>query len=300
MNNEIAILVVTYNRKKLLKENIEAILELSYSSFDLFIVDNCSADGTGEEVKKYQDDERVKYYNTGANLGGAGGFSFGLKIIMKNCYKFCWIMDDDAIPERESLLALVIDMEHLGADNFSFLASTVKWIDGSACKMNAVSVQKYKINDYLYACNKGLLPIENCSFVGCFVNLNIAKEIGLPIREFFIYGDDSEYTLRLSTKQQAYVSASSIIVHKMDSNVRIGIAEAPIERLERYNYEYRNRVYIYRNRNHYSYLKIIVIYLKECAKVILRSKNYKMKRIKIILKGLYKGGSFNPQIEFPY
>jgi GT2 family glycosyltransferase len=299
MINETAILVVTYNRKDLLKENIEAILALSYSCFDLFIVDNCSTDGTEEAIKMYLEDRRVRYYNTGLNLGGAGGFSFGLNTIMKNKYKFCWIMDDDAIPEKESLSVLIMNMQHLGENNFSFLASTVKWIDGSPCKMNAVSIQKNKIHEHLYAYKEGLLPIENCSFVGCFVNLYIAKEIGLPIKEFFIYGDDSEYTLRLSTKQQAYLSTNSIIVHKMGSNVRIGIAEAPMERLERYNYEYRNRVYIYRKRNQYSYIRILLIYLKECVKVILRSRNCKKKRILIILKGLFKGITFNPQIEYP-
>lgn len=298
MDDKIAILVVTYNRINMLHENICALLNQTYKELDLFVIDNASTDGTEEEVQRYKTDERFHYYNTGKNLGGAGGFSFGLKKIIEMKYKYCWIMDDDAIPEKDGLKELIKDMKWIGENNFSFLASTVQWIDGSICKMNAVSIKTELIYDKLYACRRGLLPIKNCSFVGCFVNLRCAIRVGLPIKEFFIYGDDSEFTLRLSKEKQAYFSANSIIIHKMKDNVRIGIAEASEDRLNRYSFEYRNRVYIYRNHDHLNYLVILAIYLKECVKVILRSKNKKLLRITIILNGFVRGIKFKPQVEF--
>ena len=42
---KIAIIVVTYNRKKLLEETIEAILKQSYKDFELLLIDNNSTDG---------------------------------------------------------------------------------------------------------------------------------------------------------------------------------------------------------------------------------------------------------------
>ena len=72
--SKIIALVVTYNRKALLKENIEALLAQDYSNFDILIVDNASTDGTKEFMEKYKENKRIKYENTGANLGGAGGF----------------------------------------------------------------------------------------------------------------------------------------------------------------------------------------------------------------------------------
>ena len=44
--NSIAILVVTYNRKHMLLENINAILNQSYKEFDYYVIDNASTDGT--------------------------------------------------------------------------------------------------------------------------------------------------------------------------------------------------------------------------------------------------------------
>ena len=46
----IAILVVTYNRKNLLYENISAIRKQSYIKYDYYICDNASTDGTHQIV----------------------------------------------------------------------------------------------------------------------------------------------------------------------------------------------------------------------------------------------------------
>lgn len=293
-----AVLVVTYNRREILKENIEAIRNQTYETFDCIICDNASTDGTEAMVKQQMgQDFRIQYYNTGENLGGAGGFSYGLKQIANKDYEYCWMMDDDSVPERDALERLIEAAELLGKENFSFLASTVLWTDGTPCKMNQYSIET-NVYDNLKATQNGLLPIERCSFVGCFVNLKYTRKFGLPIKEFFIYGDDTEYTLRLSKWQNAYMCSQSIITHKMEANVRIGVAEAPQERLSRYIHEYRNRIYIYRKHQKYSWLKIVIKYVKEVMKVIVRSKGEKKERVLIILKGFWKGIFFNPSIEY--
>ena len=46
MNINIAVVVVTYNRLKLLKENLSALLNQSYNNFDILLIDNASTDGT--------------------------------------------------------------------------------------------------------------------------------------------------------------------------------------------------------------------------------------------------------------
>ena len=52
---KVVAVVVTYNRKELLKECIEALIKQEYNDCEILIVDNASTDGTYEEViKKYQ------------------------------------------------------------------------------------------------------------------------------------------------------------------------------------------------------------------------------------------------------
>ena len=47
---------------------------------DILIIDNASTDNTKERVGKYIDNKKTFYYNTGENIGGAGGFNLGIKI----------------------------------------------------------------------------------------------------------------------------------------------------------------------------------------------------------------------------
>ena len=110
--NKIVAVVVTYNRKELLEENIKALLDQEFDQFDILIVDNASTDGTEKVVKKYES-KKLKYMNTGANLGGAGGFNFGLRQAIEKNYDYCWLMDDDTIPTKTALKSLVNKTEIL-------------------------------------------------------------------------------------------------------------------------------------------------------------------------------------------
>ena len=81
-NNVLAV-VVTYNRKQLLLECIEALQKLEETKCDILIVNNASTDDTEETVKAMASDTLL-YVNTGANLGGAGGFNYGIKYAVEN------------------------------------------------------------------------------------------------------------------------------------------------------------------------------------------------------------------------
>ena len=107
MKEKVMIVVVTYNRKKMLKECIEACLNQTYKDFTLLIVDNNSTDGTYEEVVKKYENKQVKYINTNKNIGGAGGFNLGIKEAILQEYDFAWVMDDDSIPEPNALESII-------------------------------------------------------------------------------------------------------------------------------------------------------------------------------------------------
>lgn len=92
--NSTAALIVTYNRKELLKQSIEALLR-SETPCDIIVIDNASTDGTETALEPFIGSGRISYHNTGANLGGAGGFNFAIKTALKQGYEYMWIMDDD-------------------------------------------------------------------------------------------------------------------------------------------------------------------------------------------------------------
>ena len=75
----IVAVVVTYNRKESLLKCIEALRHQHGASTDVLVVDNASTDGTAEALASLMESGDVLYRNTGENLGGAGGFNFGMR-----------------------------------------------------------------------------------------------------------------------------------------------------------------------------------------------------------------------------
>ncbi len=293
---KVVAVVVTYNRLDLLKENINALLAQKYNDFDIMIIDNASTDGTEKYVRSIEN-KKINYINTGSNLGGAGGFSFGVRKAIEKGYDFAWLMDDDTIPAYDALDSFIKKTDKFNGE-FSYLASVVRWKDGQLCEMNKQYLSQEWENEIDMMRNK-LIPVNSSSFVSFYVDLNIAKKVGLPQKDFFIYGDDWEYSLRLSSVKPGYLDLDSEVVHKMKNNVSIDIVNECEDRLERYFYNYRNVYYIH--RKYLSRKKLMLYKLKYYYTIIqiLSSKsNKKLKRISIMKKGMKKGKKYNPVIEY--
>ncbi|MFZ4648189.1 MAG: glycosyltransferase [Patescibacteria group bacterium] len=62
MSVSVSVVIVTYNREKLLTHAIESVLLQEFNDFELIIIDDSSTDGTSGVVEKYLSDERVKYF----------------------------------------------------------------------------------------------------------------------------------------------------------------------------------------------------------------------------------------------
>lgn len=293
---KIAIIVVTYNRKKLLEETIEAILKQSYKDFELLLIDNNSTDGTYDYIKKYLDNnELIKYYNTGENLGGAGGFSYGLRIASEEKFDYAYIMDDDTILTENALMSLKKKINVLEG-KFGFINSLVKWRDGSLCEMNLPIISEKILRNYTYL-KDGLLQCDSCSFVACLVNIRVMREIGLPIKEFFIYGDDVEFTTRLSTVLPGYIDFDSTVIHKIPENKRADVVTISSDRINRYFYDTRNSFYIAKRKGKKYILKYMVHIMWTIIRIVNKSHDKKIKRIGVVMKGFFAGINFNPKIE---
>ena len=71
---KISAVVVTYNRKQLLAECVEALLKQTYPVNEIVILDNASTDGTTDFLEKIGvlQNDIVKYIRLESNTGGAG------------------------------------------------------------------------------------------------------------------------------------------------------------------------------------------------------------------------------------
>ena len=292
------VIVVTYNRKELLEECINALNRQTSKEFDILVVDNASTDNTYNDVVKKYECQTIKYLNTGRNIGGAGGFNFGLKYAVQHNYDYAWVMDDDSICTIDAFESIQKKAEILEYQ-FSYIASRVNWIDGNLCIMNRVGIDEDKVQQNVGNISKKLLAIKTASFVGCYINLNYVIKVGLPIKEFFIYADDYEYTMRLSREECAYIDFDSIIIHKMKNNTTSEINTVTDDRISRYYYDFRNNAYIEKKKSKLKgIIKTIYKYFKYIYKIVKSKNSKKIKRIWIITKGTISGLFFNPKIEY--
>ena len=245
MIKKTAAIVVTYNRKELLLQNIEALLKQTVrNQLEIVIIDNASTDGTFEAIKRYVDKGEIIYINTGSNLGGAGGFQYGIRYAAEHDYEFVWVMDDDCIP-RENTLEKFYEADQILKGDYGYLSSKVLWKDGTICSMNRQrkTVVQYN-NDFI----SKYVPIKMASFVSLFIPVRIVKNIGLPIKEFFIWCDDLEYTLRIANSYPCFYAPNSIVCHKTATNYSPSIDKAPANMAWRFYYSIRNSCYIKRKQ----------------------------------------------------
>lgn len=298
--NNITTVVVTFNRFQMLKKCISSILSQTYAT-DILIIDNASTDETSQWAQEYsQGNSQIKYYNTGANLGGAGGFNYGLKVAYELGYEYIWVMDDDCIPCQDSLERLMAADKILnGPNNYGYLSSSVLWTDGTECKMNR---QKIKKNYYenVHLLKDSIVQVEQSTFVSLMFPRETIKKVGLPIKDFFIWGDDIEFTRRITVRNNmsSYMVGNSQVIHAMKENTGSNIATDVPERIDRYNYAFRNENYLYRQEG----VKGFCYYFAKCGlnliRVICKAKSHRIKRCAVIIKNMVKGLFFNPKVEY--
>jgi len=288
--------IVTYNRLPLLQECITAVQSQTYPIKKIIIINNASADGTEEYLSTLPKDV-FETYNLEKNTGGAGGFNKGLKESYKIGADWSWVMDDDTIPQSNSLEKLV---QKTPVDpRFGFFASTVLFTDGTPHIMNTHTPDDLHDFPYNFFLANNILLQSITSFVSCLISHLAIKTVGLPIADFFIWSDDIEYTQRITKAGfLGAVALDSFAIHKTATNYSSSIRNASPEFFWRFRFDLRNQTYVLRKKYSlcaflYHYIKMVVLSCYNCMK----RKDYRMKMLGIILRSAIAGLFFLPKVE---
>ena len=139
----------------------------------------------------------------------------------------------------------------------------------------------------------------NATFVSLLMQRHIIEQIGLPITDFFIWGDDIEYTERAARLAPGYFVPAAKVTHKMAMNVGSNIMNDSLERLPRYFYSYRNKVYYGAKRNFIGHVKSNTRITLEAIRLIFAPNvDNRLKRLSVLIKGVKAGLVFRPEIEY--
>lgn len=233
--------VVTHNRKALLRECIAALLVQSKALTHIVVVDNASTDGTQEMLRN--EFPQVEILALTANAGGAGGFHIGLKWAYDRGHDWLWLLDDDTIAQPSALEQLFDAYSRFeDGKRPRLLVSKVVWTDGSLHTMNQPLPKFSDLEKLSLSVEHATLSIRSTTFVSCLIRRDLVARYGFPVADYFIWGDDTEFTARVLRENFGVLVPSSVVVHKTLKK-HTALDAAP----ERYAYHVRNTVWMLRH-----------------------------------------------------
>ena len=230
----VSFVVVTYNRASYLKIALRSVIaQTRFEDIkEIVVVNNGSTDDTStilEEIARYC--PKLKVVTNDENLGGAGGFALGIKIALKNRPDWMCLMDDDV-----ELDSFVLEHILLHISNKRVLACLRLNVNGTIAERASrrydlsspfvVNPRKQSLCDiFKYPEEMGELEkVAFSSFEGMFIPTELVSNIGLPRKEYFIFGDDCDYCIRARRAGAQIFVVRDAVLHRMipyDSNTAL-------------------------------------------------------------------------------
>jgi GT2 family glycosyltransferase len=234
--------VVTWNRRDLLRESLAAVQAQTMAPVAVVVVDNASTDGTAELLRKEYDGLELVHLEQ--NIGGAGGFAAGIERALTFEPDLVWLLDDDTVPTPSAVEELANAWAAYGegaGPRPSVLASKVVWTDGRDHPMNTPRTLPGASGEQMRAAAAvGCTPVRSASFVSLMCDAEAVSQRGLPVADYFLWNDDFEYSTRLIRGGVGLYCPRSVVVHKTKV-----FGATDTDPGERFFYEVRNKVWMF-------------------------------------------------------
>jgi len=215
-------LVLTYNNISLTKKCVKSIIDSSYPSLSIYLVDNGSEfDCINPVVSEHR---KLNYIALKKNVGYAGGFNEGIKFLFDNKLEFDYILlvTNDLELGASALDGLVGTMENdqnigfLGPETFKRGGSGEhdQWITKLAHKDNPAT---FFFDDETEVKEENQIEVEFVVGHCMLIRKEMIIDVGL-MRDFFIYWEEREWQWRAKKKGwKTYVVPGSLCYHDRDS-----------------------------------------------------------------------------------
>jgi len=223
MEKLVYIIILNWNGWQDTVDCVESCLKLNYPNFHILIVDNGSTDDS--DVVLREKFPTMDFIQTGANLGFAGGNNVGIRHALDRSADYLWLLNNDTVVDPEALSELVRVIEGgpkrgaVGSKIFYYDQPGLLWFAGGGIReLSKISYHigaKQRDSDQFQE-DRPVDFITGCSFL---IRRQALEEAGLMREEFFLYCEDTDWTLRLhSAGWETWWAANSRIWHKVSSS----------------------------------------------------------------------------------
>jgi rhamnopyranosyl-N-acetylglucosaminyl-diphospho-decaprenol beta-1,3/1,4-galactofuranosyltransferase len=277
-------IVVTFNRKDLLRRCLSALAAQERPVDVTLVVDNASTDGTAALVR--EEFPAVELLALEDNVGGAGGFEQGLAWAHARGSDWLWVMDDDTLTLPDTLGTLLAGAARApGPEEPLIVCSDVRWKDERLHPMNVPQPRWRDRGQMAEAAGHGLLAIRHATFVSLALRREAIDRYGLPLAHYFIWSDDVEFTARVLRRERGYLVPESRVYHwTPEPHQSAGLDS------DRFYYHARNSLHLLRGSSFSTIERIDYgrYYLRTIVR-FLRVNGRDRRRLGLLLRGVRDG-----------
>lgn len=217
-----AVVIVTYNREALLRECIENVENQTAAPDSIIIVNNASTDSTAAYLKELKEkDRRFDIIDLSQNIGGAGGFAKGIEHAVEKNVECVLLIDDDAMIADDYMQQIL--QARRQQPQYKAFAGTVR-TEGKIDTFHRRNLRKKGLmskncteQEYEQPC----FACDIASFCGMVLDTSLIRQIAMPHAEYFIWYDDTEYSLRIHQYSKFLVVTAAELNHKTKNIARI-------------------------------------------------------------------------------
>jgi GT2 family glycosyltransferase len=202
----VAAAIVAYNKVELLKLGVSSLRTQTHPPDEIIIINNESTDGTAEWLAEQEDLFVVHQPNSGS----AGGFFSALKIGYERKHDWIFCMDDDVVLLEDTLEKL-LKSPHSASSSTGFLCCRV--VDPERRTYMTPMPTEVFPRWYDSIGESMCIRVGEACWAGLMINREAIRRCGLPIREFFTWEEDREYSERVARKMPCYCVLDSVVVH---------------------------------------------------------------------------------------
>ncbi len=213
LGNVVAV-VVTHSRPEQLQQLLSSLNEQTHRLAHIIVVDNGGLERTRSVTKLFP---QCEVLTVKRNLGGAGGFAYGMLHALAFGADLIWLMDDDGRPENASTLEDLID----GMLACQWDAAAPLVIDSSDPARTAFPFRfglKF-FQDVRILRTRG--PVKNFAhlFNGLLITAGATMRAGLPDARLFLRGDEVDFMHRLIAARIPFGTLTTVgFVHPSSSD----------------------------------------------------------------------------------
>lgn len=212
----IAVVVATYKRPAIV-ERMTGSLATEPEVSDIFVVDN----GSDKELKPLLEglDARVRYIDAGSNLGCGGGLARGIGEALKDkSVTHIWIVDDDAVVVSGCAGRLLKAMAQAKAEvAVPLISGADEKIASFPGPLKGLAWQEIRKpitpEQFVNACGTGPCDFTWSPGVCLLVTRRAVEESGGPRTDYWLMGEDVEFTCRLSARYRAILAPEARAMH---------------------------------------------------------------------------------------